>query len=69
LRTFVRRLGIEIAAGNRMGRGVARPAGATTADDGRLEWDGVDLFPVTSEGPIASKDVYSTWGTPRVLCS
>jgi hypothetical protein len=52
-----------------MGRGVARPAGATTADDGRLEWDGVDLFPVTSEGPIASKDVYSTWGTPRVLCS
>jgi hypothetical protein len=38
-------------------------------DDGRLEWDGVDLFPVTSEGPIASADVYSTWGTPRVLCS
>ena len=43
-------------------------AHATHPDDGReLEWDGVDVFPVTSEGRIARKDVYSTSGTPRVL--
>jgi hypothetical protein len=42
-------------------------ARATHADDGRrLEWDGVDIFPITADGRIARKDVYSTSGTPRV---
>jgi ketosteroid isomerase-like protein len=42
-------------------------ARATHPDDGRgLEWDGVDVFPLTPEGRIARKDVYSTSGTPRV---
>ena len=40
---------------------------SATAPDGRaLEWDGVDLFPI-SDGLIARKDVYSTSGSPRVL--
>jgi uncharacterized protein (TIGR02246 family) len=43
-------------------------ARATHPDDGRrLEWDGVDVFPITAEGRIARKDVYSTSGSPRVL--
>ena len=43
-------------------------ARATHPDDGRrLEWDGVDVFPITGDGRIARKDVYSTSGTPRVL--
>ncbi len=42
-------------------------ARATHPDDGRsLEWDGVDVFPLTPEGRIARKDVYSSSGTPRV---
>jgi len=41
---------------------------AVHPDDGRqLEWDGVDIFPLTPEGRIARKDVYSTSATPRVL--
>ena len=45
-------------------------ARATHPDDGRrLEWDGVDVFPMTADGRIARKDVYSTSGTPRVLAS
>jgi uncharacterized protein (TIGR02246 family) len=45
-------------------------ARATHPDDGRrLEWDGVDVFPITSAGRIARKDVYSTSGTPRELSS
>jgi uncharacterized protein (TIGR02246 family) len=45
-------------------------ARATHPDDGRrLEWEGVDVFPVTAAGRIARKDVYSTSGTPRVLSS
>jgi ketosteroid isomerase-like protein len=45
-------------------------ARATHPDDGRvLEWDGVDVFPITPAGCIARKDVYSTSGTPRVLSS
>jgi uncharacterized protein (TIGR02246 family) len=45
-------------------------ARATHPDDGRrLEWDGVDVFPITSDGRIARKDVYSTSGTPRVLAA
>jgi len=36
-------------------------------DDGqRIEWDGVDVFPVR-DGKILRKDVYSTSGSPRVL--
>jgi uncharacterized protein (TIGR02246 family) len=43
-------------------------ARATHPDDGRmLEWDGVDVFPITPGGRIARKDVYSTSATPRVL--
>ena len=43
-------------------------ARATHPDDGRgLEWDGVDVFPITPEGRIGRKDVYSTSATPRVL--
>jgi hypothetical protein len=43
-------------------------ARATHPDDGRtLEWDGVDVFPITAAGRIARKDIYSTSGTPRVL--
>ena len=43
-------------------------AHATHPDDGRkLEWEGVDVFPTTTDGRIARKDVYSTSGTPRVL--
>jgi uncharacterized protein (TIGR02246 family) len=41
-------------------------ATATAPDGRRLEWDGVDLFPI-EDGLIARKDVYSTSGTPRVL--
>jgi ketosteroid isomerase-like protein len=45
-------------------------ARATHPDDGRgLEWDGVDVFPITPDGRIARKDVYSTSATPRVLSS
>jgi ketosteroid isomerase-like protein len=45
-------------------------ARATHPDDGRtLEWDGVDVFPITADGRIARKDIYSTSGTPRVLSS
>jgi ketosteroid isomerase-like protein len=43
-------------------------ARATHPDDGRaLEWDGVDVFPITAAGRIARKDIYSTSATPRVL--
>jgi uncharacterized protein (TIGR02246 family) len=41
-------------------------ATATAPDGRRLEWDGVDLFPI-ADGKIARKDVYSTSGAPRVL--
>jgi uncharacterized protein (TIGR02246 family) len=45
-------------------------ARARHPDDGRrLEWEGVDVFPLTADGRIARKDVYSTSGTPRVLSS
>ena len=42
-------------------------ARATHPDGRRLEWDGVDVFPLTADGRIARKDVYSTSGTPRVI--
>jgi ketosteroid isomerase-like protein len=39
---------------------------SATAPDGRsLEWDGVDLFPISGER-VARKDVYSASATPRV---
>src|SRR5215212_2730336 len=39
-------------------------ARAVHPDDGRrLEWDGVDVFPLTAEHRIARKDVYSSSGT------
>ena len=41
-------------------------ANATAGDGRRLEWDGVDLFPIV-DGKIARKDIYSTSGAPRVL--
>ena len=41
-------------------------ARATAPDGRRLEWDGVDVFPLR-DGLIARKDVYSTSATPRVL--
>ena len=41
-------------------------ATATRGDGTRLEWDGVDVFPVR-DGLIARKDVYSTSHAPRVL--
>ena len=45
-------------------------ARATHPDDGRgLEWDGIDVFPITPDGRIGRKDVYSTSATPRVLSS
>jgi ketosteroid isomerase-like protein len=39
-------------------------ARATTPDGRRLEWDGVDVFPIR-DGLIARKDVYSTSHIPR----
>ena len=41
-------------------------ATATREDGQRIEWDGVDVFPLR-DGKIARKDVYSTSGSPRVL--
>jgi steroid delta-isomerase-like uncharacterized protein len=41
-------------------------ATATAPDGRRLEWDGVDVFPVR-DGRIARKDVYSSSHAPRVL--
>src|SRR5215213_2109103 len=39
-------------------------ARAVHPDDGRrLEWDGIDVFPLTPEGRIARKDVYSSSAT------
>jgi ketosteroid isomerase-like protein len=39
-------------------------ATATAPDGRRLEWDGVDVFPLR-DGLIARKDVYSTSHIPR----
>src|SRR5580693_3056 len=41
-------------------------ATATSSDGTRLEWDGVDVFPVR-DGKIVRKDVYSTSHAPRLL--
>ena len=41
-------------------------ATATTGDGRRLEWDGVDVFPLR-DGKIARKDVYSGAANARVL--
>ena len=39
---------------------------ATAPDGRRLEWDGVDVFPIR-DGLIARKDVYSAYAQHRVL--
>jgi uncharacterized protein (TIGR02246 family) len=41
-------------------------ARATHPDGRELEWDGVDVFPLSPAGLILRKDVYSTSSTPRV---
>jgi steroid delta-isomerase-like uncharacterized protein len=41
-------------------------ATATRPDGVRVEWDGVDVFPLR-DGKIARKDVYSTSASPRLL--
>jgi ketosteroid isomerase-like protein len=41
-------------------------ASAVRDDGARIEWDGVDVFPVR-EGKIRRKDVYSASHAPRVL--
>jgi len=41
-------------------------ARATTPDGRRIEWDGVDVFPIR-DGLIARKDVYSASHRPREL--
>src|SRR4029077_8461860 len=41
-------------------------ATATRPDGTRIEWDGVDVFPMR-DGKIARKDVYSSSHEPRVL--
>ncbi len=41
-------------------------ATATRPDGTQIEWDGVDVFPV-SAGRIMRKDVYSSSHAPRVL--
>ena len=41
-------------------------ASATRADGTRIEWDGVDVFPLR-EGKILRKDIYSTSQNPRVI--
>jgi len=41
-------------------------ATATRPDGTRIEWDGVDVFPLYG-GKIARKDVYSTSHAPRIL--
>ena len=43
-------------------------ATATHPDGRRLEWDGVDVFPL-ADGLIARKDVYTTAHAARVLSS
>jgi uncharacterized protein (TIGR02246 family) len=41
-------------------------ASATRPDGTRIEWDGVDVFPLR-DGAIVRKDVYSTSHAPRVV--
>lgn len=41
-------------------------ARATTREGRRIEWDGVDVFPIR-DGLIARKDVYSSSHIPRSL--
>jgi ketosteroid isomerase-like protein len=61
------RRGLRVGADFAVSEWTAR---ATHPDDGRgLEWDGVDVFPITPDGRIARKDVYSTSATPRVISS
>jgi ketosteroid isomerase-like protein len=41
-------------------------ASAVRGDGARIEWDGVDVFPLR-DGKIVRKDVYSSSHAPRVL--
>jgi uncharacterized protein (TIGR02246 family) len=41
-------------------------ASATKPDGTRIEWDGVDVFPLR-DGKIVRKDIYSTSHAPRLL--
>ncbi len=41
-------------------------ASATRPDGARIEWDGVDVFPLRN-GKIVRKDVYSSAHAPRVV--
>jgi taurine dehydrogenase small subunit len=41
-------------------------ASATRDDGTRIEWEGVDVFPIR-DGKIARKDVYSASHAPRVV--
>jgi steroid delta-isomerase-like uncharacterized protein len=41
-------------------------ASATRPDGTRIEWDGVDVFPLR-DGRIVRKDVYSTSHAPRLI--
>ena len=41
-------------------------ATATKPDGTRIEWDGIDVFPI-EDGLIVRKDVYSSSSSPRVI--
>jgi hypothetical protein len=41
-------------------------ASASTGDGRKLEWDGIDVFPI-EDGKIKRKDVYSASGAAREL--
>jgi steroid delta-isomerase-like uncharacterized protein len=43
-------------------------ASGTTQDGRKLEWDGIDVFPI-EDGKIKRKDVYSAFGAARELSS
>ena len=50
----------------REGLVVSEWTASATGDGHRLEWDGVDIFPIR-DGKILRKDVYSTSDRPRVV--
>ena len=66
-RDTLRRVAL-VRIGQRVGIPLAEIAAvlATLPDGRRVEWDGIDVFPMR-DGLIARKDVYSTSGSPRVL--
>ena len=51
----------------REGLAVSEWTASATASDGRkLEWDGIDVFPI-EDGKIKRKDVYSAAGLAREI--